>query len=143
MAQYPKNCILAKTIVQQPTMTTQKIQTLMTGSEVFSITSIIDAFFSSSVSVDNIIHQVNSHNGTTVNIGDDTWNKLFKFTKSYPCSTTFDIWDWNTCDLIIYKNLEEEIKSENNLIIAHFLSLDHIGHSSSSITHPEFKQKKD
>lgn len=79
-------------------MTTQKIETLMTGSEIFSSTSIIDAFFSTSVLVDNIVHQVNRKNGRTVALGDDTWGKLFKFTVEYPCISTFDIWDWESCD---------------------------------------------
>ena len=77
----------------------------MTGSEVYSVTSIIDAFFSSRVRVDNLVEQINRNNGVTVSLGDDTWNKLFNFKISYPCQTTFDIWDWNTCDQIIYNNL--------------------------------------
>lgn len=115
----------------------------MTGSEVFSITSIIDAFFSSSVRVDHIVQQVFRNQKKSSILGDDTWTKLFKFDTSYPCKTTFDIWDWETCDNIIYSNLETEIRNNKDLIVAHFLALDHIGHASSSITHPDFKAKKD
>ena len=73
-----------------------------------------------------------------VNFGDNTWNRLFDFHISYPCENTFDIWDWDTCDKIIYNNLLSEInhKPERKLIISHFLALDHIGHSTSSINHP-------
>lgn len=122
----------------------------MTGSEIFSTTSIIDAFFSSSVQIDNIVSQVNHNKGKTIFLGDDTWGKLFDFQISYPCVNTFDIWDWETCDSIIYKNLLDEINDKGNeknlyereLLIAHFLALDHIGHSTSSITHEKFGEKK-
>lgn len=110
----------------------------MTGSEVYSVTGIFDAFFSTSVAVDNIISQIHRHNGSSVSLGDNTWNKLFEFTVSYPCESTFDIWDWSTCDTIIYNNLIHEIKRSPKhwFNVAHFLSLDHIGHSTSSLTHP-------
>ena len=80
--------------VSEPTMTTQKIETLMTGSEIFSSTSAIDAFFSSQVLVDNLINQVRRKNGTVISMGDETWGKLFSLNIEYPCDRTFDIWDW-------------------------------------------------
>lgn len=54
----------------------------------------MDAFFSSSVNVDNIITQINAQGGKTVSLGDETWGRLFRFAVEYPCVTTFDIWDW-------------------------------------------------
>ena len=85
-----------------PTMTTQRIESLMTGSEIFSTANIIDSFFSSKVHVDNIVSQLTLHKKSSLAIGDDTWAKLFSFTSEIPCKTTFDIWDWDTCDQLIY-----------------------------------------
>ena len=129
-------------------MTTQKIETLMTGSEIFSSTSAIDAFFSSQVLVDNLVRQVRRKNGTVISMGDETWGKLFQLDIEYPCETTFDIWDWKTCDAIIYQNMREEVvqrrsqKKRTKMTIAHFLGLDHIGHSTSSVSDPAFSDKK-
>lgn len=111
------------------------------------MTGIIDAFFSSRVKADNIISKMRNNgrhenNKKTVQLGDDTWIKLFSFDVSYPCETTFDIWDWETCDNIIYSNLINEVENKNDLIIGHFLALDHIGHATGSISHFEFKNKK-
>ena len=74
----------------------------MTGSEIFSTANIIDSFFSSRVYIDNIVSQLNLHNKKSLAIGDDTWGKVFPFTEEIPCKTTFDIWDWSTCDELIY-----------------------------------------
>ena len=76
-------------------------------------------------------------------MGDDTWGKLFDFEREYPCTTTFDIWDWETCDKLIYAHLEDELAADDtSLVVAHFLALDHIGHSTSSLTDPNFSIMK-
>jgi len=62
-------------------MTTQKLETLMTGSEVFSSTSVADAFFSTKVHVDNIISQLSLRKANTVSLGDETWGKLYDLSK--------------------------------------------------------------
>jgi phosphatidylinositol glycan class O len=124
-------------------MTTQKLETLMTGSEVFSSASIMDAFFSTAVRVDNIVGQVGRAGGRTAVLGDDTWGKLFGFGVEYPCTRSFDIWDWYSCDDIVYKHLLAEVRNRNSLTVGHFLALDHIGHASSSVSHPEFGVQKD
>ena len=123
-------------------MTTQRLEALMTGSNVFSTANILDSFFSTSVGVDNLLSQLKSHNKSTAFVGDDTWGKLFPFTSSVPCPNTFDIWDWDDCDDLIYQHLLPILHQNHSLTIAHFLALDHIGHSTSSITHPAMTTKK-
>jgi phosphatidylinositol glycan class O len=123
-------------------MTTQKLETLMTGSEVFSSASIMDAFFSTAVRVDNIVSQVARHGGKTAVLGDDTWGKLFGFGIEYPCARSFDIWDWYSCDDIVYTYFLSEVQNRHTLTVGHILTLDHIGHASSSTTHPSFAIQK-
>jgi predicted AlkP superfamily pyrophosphatase or phosphodiesterase len=78
----PAKTFLAKCKVGNPTMTTQRIESLMTGSEIFSSTTILKSFFASRTSTDSIIHQLNLQNRTSFVMGDDTWVKLFSFSGS-------------------------------------------------------------
>lgn len=78
----PSKSFLAKCRVGNPTMTTQRIESLMTGSEIFSSTTILKSFFASRTSTDNIVHQLNLQDRSSFVMGDDTWIKLFSFTAS-------------------------------------------------------------
>ena len=42
-------------------------------------------------------------------MGDGTWTNLFSFDTSYDCVDNYDIWDWNTCDDLIYHNLPSSL----------------------------------
>jgi len=120
--------------VGNPTMTTQRIESLMTGSEFFSFKNILSTFLASKVNIDNIISQLNKKNKSAIIFGDDTWAKLFDFSASNVCENTYDVNDIHTCDQIIYNNLPKHLKNKtHDLIIAHFLAIDHVGHSTSSI----------
>ena len=54
----------------------------MTGSEIFSSTNILNTFFASKTSTDNIIDQLNAQKKQSFILGDDTWIKLFSFSGS-------------------------------------------------------------
>ncbi len=121
----------------------------MTGSQIFTSTNILDMFLSSKKQTDNVIDQMLIHNKTAKVFGDDTWVKLFNFdsNNSFVCDSTFNIRDYDSCDQLIYQNLHKYIKKEeqnqrdkdkkfDSLLIGHFLAIDHIGHSTSSITAP-------
>lgn len=82
MDAYPNSTFLAKSKVGNPTMTTQRIESLMTGSEIFSSGNILKTFLASKVEVDNLISQLASHNKSSIIFGDNTWVKLFDFTNS-------------------------------------------------------------
>ncbi len=72
------------------------------------------------------------------------------------CDSTFNIRDYDSCDELVYRNLHRFVKLKkglgkndkeehkktvesemDSLLIGHFLAIDHIGHSTSSITSPE------
>lgn len=114
-------------------MTTPRIEAMMTGSDIFSVQSVVSNFFSQQVAIDNLISQLKGANKTTSVFGDDTWTSLFSFDNAHVCASTFDIRDLDSCDNLIYRYLPEAIKSSDSLLIAHFLSIDHIGHSTSSL----------
>lgn len=98
----PSKTFLLKCKVGNPTMTTQRIESLMTGSEIFSSTTILKSFFASRTSTDNIVHQLNLQNRSSFVMGDDTWIKIFRFTGGETCSNTYNVHDYDSCDQSIY-----------------------------------------
>lgn len=142
MAKYPASTYLAKSKVGNPTMTTQRIESMMTGSEIFSSGNILKTFLASRVDYDNLVSQLNHNNKSAAIFGDNTWVKLFDFSHSEVCVNTFDVHDLDTCDRVVYDHLPQETFTEgqsnfsSNLIIAHILGVDHVGHSRSSIDVP-------
>lgn len=142
MNRYPSSTYLAQSKVGNPTMTTQRIESMMTGSEIFSSGNILKTFLASRVDYDNIISQINNNNKSAAIFGDNTWVKLFDFGHSEVCVNTFDVHDLDTCDMVVYDHLPKEVfingasNKSSNLIIAHILGVDHVGHSRSSIDVP-------
>lgn len=98
----PSKTFLVRCRVGNPTMTTQRIESLMTGSEIFSSTTILKSFFASRTATDSIIHQLNLLNRSSFVMGDDTWVKLFSFTGGQTCSNTYNVHDYDSCDQSIY-----------------------------------------
>lgn len=62
-------------------------------------------------------------------MGDDTWVSLFdNFRKAFPYPS-FNVKDLHTVDNGVIKHLIPELKKRDwNLLIAHFLGVDHCGH---------------
>ncbi|XP_078484396.1 GPI ethanolamine phosphate transferase 3, catalytic subunit-like [Ciona intestinalis] len=121
-----------------PTTTMQRIKGMFTGGFPTFI-DISNNFASSQITEDNILDQVG---GRIVFMGDDTWMKLFpgRFERSYPFPS-FDVKDLHTVDNGILKHLFKEIKTKDwDLMIAHFLGVDHCGHRYGPL-HPEMGSK--
>lgn len=109
----------------------QRIKGMMSG----TLPTFIDAgsnFNSYLVEEDNLIRQASNHNMSVVIMGDDTWcslfeEKLFSEIHAYP---SFDVKDLDTVDTNVRKKLIPKlIKNDWNIIIAHFLGVDHVGHT--------------
>jgi GPI ethanolamine phosphate transferase 3 subunit O len=128
------NSRLYKFIADPPTTTMQRIKALMSG----TLPTFIDAgsnFDSYIIEDDTLISQAFKNNKSVVILGDDTWLSLFELHMierhhTYP---SFNIKDLDTNDQYVNGHLEDLFKkSENikwNLVIAHYLGLDHCGHS--------------
>ncbi len=129
----PANSKLFKFIADPPTTTMQRIKALMTG----TLPTFIDAgsnFDSYMIEDDNLIQQTFTNNKSVIILGDDTWLSLFNATMlqqehTYP---SFNIKDLDTNDLNVDEKLKGILMSKDvewNLMIGHYLGLDHCGHT--------------
>lgn len=137
----PNNARLTKFIADPPTTTLQRLKGLTTG----SLPTFIDVganFATPEINEDNLIDQIVRNNMSAVFMGDSTWVELFpnRFKREYP-SPSFNIFDLDTVDTNIMKVLPGEIKRQDwDLLIAHFLGVDHCGHRYGPM-HNEMSRK--
>ncbi|XP_076350150.1 phosphatidylinositol glycan anchor biosynthesis class O isoform X2 [Tachypleus tridentatus] len=138
---HPTGSVLYPFIADPPTTTLQRLKGLMTG----SLPTFIDVsanFASYEISEDNLIGQMHSNGKKIVFMGDDTWKGLFpkKFHRSY-FYPSFNVKDLHTVDDGIIKHLIPEMERKDwDIIIAHFLGIDHCGHRFGP-SHPEMTRK--
>ncbi|XP_052099018.1 GPI ethanolamine phosphate transferase 3-like [Mytilus californianus] len=125
----PNNAKLYKFIADPPTTTLQRLKGLTTG----SLPTFVDAgsnFASSEITEDNFIDQLIRHNKRIKFLGDDTWIGLFpnRFYKQIPFPS-FNVKDLHTVDDGVLKHLyKEQNKNDWEVLVAHFLGVDHCGH---------------
>ena len=123
----------------------QRIKGLMSG----TLPTFIDAggnFNSYIIEEDNLLNQFSVSNRSIIFMGDDTWTTLFEekvFEKMYPYPS-FNVKDIDTVDRNVNENLmgilNQNTSIKWNLIIAHYLGVDHVGHTFGS-KHPIMKRK--
>ncbi|XP_053155406.1 GPI ethanolamine phosphate transferase 3 isoform X2 [Hemicordylus capensis] len=124
-----------------PTTTMQRIKGITTG----SLPTFIDAgsnFASYAIQEDNLIWQLVQNGRRVVFMGDDTWDGLFPktFFRSY-FFPSFNVKDLHTVDDGILQYLYQTVDGgEWDLLIAHFLGVDHCGHKHGP-DHPEMAKK--
>ncbi|XP_060092254.1 GPI ethanolamine phosphate transferase 3 [Heteronotia binoei] len=124
-----------------PTTTMQRLKALATG----SLPTFVDAgsnFASYAVREDNLLRQLARNGRRLVFMGDDTWDGLFPgaFAQArfFP---SFNVKDLHTVDDGILRHLEPTVDGgEWDLLIAHFLGVDHCGHKHGP-DHPEMAKK--
>ncbi|CAH2296868.1 GPI ethanolamine phosphate transferase 3 isoform X1 [Pelobates cultripes] len=138
---HPKHARLYPFQADPPTTTMQRIKGMTTG----SLPTFVDVgsnFASYAIQEDNLIHQL-VHNGKkVVFMGDDTWDGLFpqKFHKSY-FFPSFNVKDLHTVDDGILRHLYPTMDGDDwDIVIAHFLGVDHCGHKHGP-DHPETAKK--
>lgn len=82
------------------------------------------------------------NNYKVIFMGDDTWKGLYpnRFMRNYPYPS-FNVWDLDTVDNGVRDHLFQELnKTDWNLLIGHFLGVDHCGHRYGP-NHPEMERK--
>ena len=127
--QKPQNSRLLKFVADPPTTTMQRLKGLTTG----SLPTFVDVgsnFHSSEITEDNWIDQLLSQSKEIVFMGDDTWLSLFpnRFKREY-AFPSFNVQDLDTVDNGVIEHLLPEIKNRDwDVLIAHFLGVDHCGH---------------
>ncbi|XP_062064006.1 GPI ethanolamine phosphate transferase 3 isoform X9 [Lepus europaeus] len=137
----PHHARLYRAQVDPPTTTMQRLKALTTG----SLPTFIDAgsnFASHAIVEDNLIKQLNSAGRRIVFMGDDTWKALFPgaFSQAF-FFPSFNTRDLHTVDNGILEHLYPTMDSgEWDVLIAHFLGVDHCGHRHGP-HHPEMAKK--
>ena len=128
----PENAFLVKFIADPPTTTLQRLKGLTTG----SLPTFIDAgsnFAGTAIDEDNLISQLRSAGRRIAFLGDDTWTSLFPDhfipNMTFPFES-FNVWDLHTLDNGVLKHLPSVIENYHqwDVLIAHFLGVDHAGH---------------
>ncbi|KAM4707713.1 GPI ethanolamine phosphate transferase 3 [Discoglossus pictus] len=125
----PRHARLYPFRADPPTTTMQRIKGVTTG----SLPTFVDVgsnFASYAIQEDNLIHQLVQNGKRVVFMGDDTWDGLFpkKFYKSY-FFPSFNVKDLHTVDNGILQHLNPTVDGGDwDVLIAHFLGVDHCGH---------------
>lgn len=125
----PQHAQLFRFTADPPTTTLQRLKGLTTG----SLPTFVDAgsnFASTEISEDNVIDQIYKSGKRLTFLGDDTWTNLFprQFHRSFPFPS-FNVKDLHTVDNGILSKIYQEIeRSDWDVLIAHFLGVDHCGH---------------
>ncbi|XP_010242066.1 PREDICTED: GPI ethanolamine phosphate transferase 3 isoform X2 [Nelumbo nucifera] len=118
-----------KALADPPTTSLQRLKGLTTG----GLPTFIDvgnSFGAPAIVEDNLIHQLVQNGKRVLMMGDDTWLQLFPdhFEKSYPYPS-FNVKDLHTVDDGCIKHLLPSLYREDwDVLIAHFLGVDHAGH---------------
>ncbi|GBP08459.1 GPI ethanolamine phosphate transferase 3 [Eumeta japonica] len=126
---WPERTRLYRFMADPPTTTIQRVKTLVTG----SLPTFIDAssnFATMELQEDNIIDQVILGKNHNVLLGDDTWARLLpgRWLRSYALYS-FHTWDLDTVDNEVDSKIYDEIQKKDwDLLIAHYLGVDHAGH---------------
>lgn len=131
----PDNALLLKFISDPPTTTLQRLKGLTTG----TLPTFIDAgsnFNGDAIDEDNWILQLHNNNKSVAFMGDDTWMALFEKYFNPQLSFPYDslnVLDTETVDngviLHLFPLLDSENSTKWDVLIGHFLGVDHIGHS--------------
>uniref|UniRef100_A0A7N0ZXE6 GPI ethanolamine phosphate transferase 3 n=1 Tax=Kalanchoe fedtschenkoi TaxID=63787 RepID=A0A7N0ZXE6_KALFE len=125
----PSRARIFKFIADPPTTTLQRLKGLTTG----GLPTFIDvghSFGAPAIVEDNFVHQLVQNGRKVVMMGDDTWMQLFPhhFEKSYPFPS-FNVKDLHTVDNGCIDHLIPLLHHDDwDVLIAHFLGVDHAGH---------------
>lgn len=144
--QNPEKAFLLPFIADPPTSTLQRLKGLTAG----NLPTFIDIgsnFAGQAAEEDNILVQLKHQGKRIVHLGDDTWHSLFpgyfdsNLTHAYD---SFNVWDLHTVDNGVIEHvfplLEEQMTSEWDVVIGHFLGVDHAGHRYGP-DHPAMAEK--
>lgn len=125
----PSSAKIFKAIADPPTTSLQRLKGLTTG----ALPTFIDvgnSFGAPAIVEDNFINQLIQNGKRVMMMGDDTWTQLFPnhFNKSYPYPS-FNVKDLDTVDNGCIEHLVPSLYEQDwDVLIAHFLGVDHAGH---------------
>lgn len=130
-----------------PTATMPRIKSLISG----TVPSFLDIVYNFARDVskfedDNLLDLAKNQNKSIVFYGDDTWLLLFPREIFTRCKETFSLFaaDYTTVDTNVTECALPETKREVidwDLLILHYLGLDHIGHFFGTSSHELIRKK--
>ncbi|XP_022112521.2 GPI ethanolamine phosphate transferase 3 [Pieris rapae] len=129
LKKWPEKTRIFRFMADPPTTTFQRVKALVTG----SLPTFVDAssnFAAMELHEDNIIDQVTKSGGHAVLLGDDTWARLLpqRWLRSHALYS-FHTWDLDTVDTEVDSKIFDELKKNDwNILLAHYLGVDHAGH---------------
>uniref|UniRef100_A0A8C6DBC3 Phosphatidylinositol glycan anchor biosynthesis class G (EMM blood group) n=1 Tax=Moschus moschiferus TaxID=68415 RepID=A0A8C6DBC3_MOSMO len=114
-----------------PTVTMPRIKALLTGS-LPGFIDVVRNLNSPTLLEDNVITRAKAAGKRIIFYGDETWVKLFpKHFVEYDGTTSFFVSDYTEVDNNVTRHLDKVLKRQDwDVLILHFLGLDHIGHIS-------------
>ncbi|XP_057561226.1 GPI ethanolamine phosphate transferase 2 isoform X2 [Hippopotamus amphibius kiboko] len=114
-----------------PTVTMPRIKALTTGS-LPGFIDVVRNLNSPALLEDNVITRAKAAGKRIIFYGDDTWVKLFpKHFVEYDGTTSFFVSDYTEVDDNVTRHLDKVLKRRDwDVLILHYLGLDHIGHVS-------------
>lgn len=134
MVKKPDNGILLKFMSDPPTTTLQRLKGLTTG----TLPTFIDAgsnFDGDALDEDNWLLQLHRNNKSVAFMGDDTWKAMFSEYINPELNFPYDslnVWDLHTVDNGVLEHMYPLLQKENSkkwdVLIGHFLGVDHAGH---------------
>ncbi|GAU16760.1 hypothetical protein TSUD_200030 [Trifolium subterraneum] len=125
----PSSARIFKAIADPPTTSLQRLKGLTTGG-LPTFVDVGNSFGAPAIVEDNFINQLFQNGKKVVMMGDDTWTQLFPhhFERSYPYPS-FNVKDLHTVDNGCIEHLFPSLYKEDwDVLIAHFLGVDHAGH---------------
>ncbi|XP_078156866.1 alkaline-phosphatase-like family protein isoform X2 [Carex rostrata] len=130
-----------------PTVTMPRLKAMVSG----AIGGFLDVAFNFNTQAfldDNLLYQLYSIGWRLVMLGDETWIKLFPnlFSRKDGVSSFF-VKDTVEVDFNVSRHLDVELAAKDwNLLILHYLGLDHVGHiggRQSILMAPKLKEMDD
>ncbi|XP_045145428.1 GPI ethanolamine phosphate transferase 2 isoform X4 [Echinops telfairi] len=114
-----------------PTVTMPRIKALMTGS-LPGFVDVVRNLNSPVLLEDNVLRQAAAAGKRIIFYGDETWVRLFpKHFVEHDGTTSFFVSDYTEVDDNVTRHLETVLKRDDwDVLILHYLGLDHIGHLS-------------
>ncbi|XP_048394483.1 GPI ethanolamine phosphate transferase 2 isoform X2 [Stegostoma tigrinum] len=119
-----------------PTVTMPRIKAMMTG-RIPGFIDVIMNLNSPTLLEDNLIWQAKTAGRRIMFYGDDTWIRLFPdHFVEYDGTTSFFVSDYTEVDDNVTRHLDSVLKRNDwDLLILHYLGLDHIGHLAGPDSH--------
>lgn len=124
-----QNAQAFKLNARPPTVTLPRIKSIVSG----IIPEFIDVlwnFNTTYLKEDNFLKQMKLNNKSIVFYGDDTWLKLFdsSYFLRHDGVSSFIASDYDQVDFNVTRHLDFELKQTDwDLMILHYLGLDHVG----------------